>query len=130
MHAFSDCDMISYPYAKAKIIALNTFPTDMTISKDYALREVEATQADPSKSAKPFLHHTARSSTLDTRFTIFNKNNRSPKIKALLQHHPVCSCTRCGPICRSRCRKRQTSKPHLTGQPISLSSTSRSVMPS
>ena len=41
-----------------------------------------------------------------------------PKSKPRLQHQPSCSSTCCGPICR----KRQTSKCHLTSQLISLSS--------
>ena len=63
-------------------------------------------------------------------FTQFTKNKKVPKSKPCLQHQPNCSCTCCGPMCRSRCGKRQTSKPHLTSQPISLSSAGRSGMTS
>ena len=63
------------------------------------------------------------------RFTVFiKKKKKSPKVKALLQHQLTCSSICCGPICRPCCGKWQTSKPHLTSQPVSHSLARRSRM--
>ena len=64
------------------------------------------------------------------RFILFIKKKKSPKVKALPQHQLIYSSTCCGPICRPCCGKQQTSKPHLTSQPISHSSAKRSGMAS
>ena len=61
-----------------------------------------------------------------------SSSRRRKVLKSTLsvQHQPTSSYTCCGPMCRSCCRKRQTSEPHTTSQPISLSSVRSSAMAS
>ena len=64
-------------------------------------------------------------------FTLSSSRRRKgPKSKPYFQHKRTDSFTCRGPICKSFCGNRQTSKPHLTSQPISLSLARRSGMAS
>ena len=92
---------------------------------------MDSTQANLMENAKPFfivLHgqppgHLWRLPASNSS----SRRRKVPKSKHCLQHQPASPYTCCGSIC---CRKRQTSKPYLTSQSISLSLFRRSEIAS
>ena len=87
MHALSGCDTTSYPYAKGKIGALNTFLAGDFPGLVDLLGEVGTARTDLMEAAKTFfvaLYGQQPGVSMDSaRFMMLTKKKKSPKIQAL-----------------------------------------------
>ena len=121
MYALSNCDMTSYTYTKAKIKALNTLVTDE--SSGYCTggrwRDTGGSDGKNRFSSHCMVSHREHPWLLPvSQYSSISRNG--PKSEPCLQHQPPSLCTYCGQIYK------QTSKPHMTSQPMSLCSARRS----
>jgi len=126
MHDLSQCYTTSYLYRKGKINALNTLltgdlPGMYTVLGRWAPRRRIWWR-------RQNVHRTVWSATGDNHGVCPLHQEEDKSQSQILP--PTCSCTFCGPICRSRCGKRQTSEPRLVSQKVSLSSAGISGMTS
>ena len=87
MHAISGCDTTSYPYAKGKFSVLKTMLDGDIPGLDDVLGEFGATHDDLLKTATTFFlalyGQPTETSIESARFTLYTRNKKSPKVKAL-----------------------------------------------
>ena len=87
MHAIGGCDTTSYPYAKGKFSTLKTMLDGDFPGLDDVLGELGTTHEDPLNTATTFFlalyGQPADTSIESARFTLYTRNKKSPKVKAL-----------------------------------------------
>ena len=92
MYAISGCDTTSYPYAKGKFSALKSMLDGDFPGLDDVLGEVGATHDDLLKTATTFFlalyGQPAETSIESAHFTLYTRNKKSPKVKALPPSSP------------------------------------------